>query len=56
MFFLGEVILTKVWTEGPRVAKVYIFVENRITYGTSVERTAKQKHYRVSQKFMPLSI
>ena len=56
VFFLGEAILTKAWTEGPRVAKVYIFVENRITYGTSVDRTAKQKHYRVSQKSMPLSI
>ena len=32
VFFLGEAILTKAWTEGPRVAKVYIFVENRITY------------------------
>ena len=25
VFFLGEAILTKAWTEGPRVAKVYIF-------------------------------
>ena len=32
VFFLGEAILTKAWTEGPCVAKVYIFVENRITY------------------------
>ena len=56
VFFLVEAILTKVWTEDPRVAKVYIFVENRITYGTSVDPTEKQKHYRVSQKFMPLSI
>ena len=32
VFFHGEAILTKAWTEGPRVAKVYIFVENRITY------------------------
>ena len=56
VFFLGEAILPKAWTEDPRVAKVYIFVENRITYGASVDRTAKRKHYRVSQKFMPLSI
>ena len=48
VFFLGEAILPKAWTEDPRVAKVYIFVENRITYGKSVDRTAKQKHYRVS--------
>ena len=25
VFFLGEAILTKAWTEDPRVAKVYIF-------------------------------
>ena len=56
VFFLGEAILPKAWTEDPRVAKVYIFVENRITYGASVDRTAKRKHYRVSQKFMPLLI